>query len=341
MARPGGLRGEDPRYIQPARMNAAGGDFTPGNSYHPEMRQRAVAEYMELAQQAGVERPWGAAQEIARRIRVHRSTISRWIDAYMQDGRLGPLERGTTHGERLGLRHLTYLESLLEADNSLHLWELQLFMSQDLEGVVTVADVSEATIWRAIRMDLGLSFKKLTRIAPQQLTEEHQDVRLRFIAEMMNIPAQSVLFADETGVNYMCGSRRYGWGPAQGNTRSEAWVRRGYAPNHTVGTCGEVIALMSIDRIESHAVLRGAANADDWLSFIADSSAVFAEERFTHLVIDNASIHHAVREEVEFILQKFGVTLIFLPRYSPDLNPIEEALLQVQAPLDDHRAGIG
>lgn len=56
---------------------------------------------------------------------------------------------------------------------------------------------------------------------------------------------------------------------------------------------------MSINRIESHTVLRGAANADDWLSFIADSSAVFADEQFTHLVIDNASIHHAVREEVE------------------------------------------
>lgn len=155
------MRGEDRRYILPTRMNAAGGEYTRGSAYHSEMRQRAVSEYIDIAHEAGVERPRGAMQIVADRFKVHRSTISRWVDAYMQDGRLAPLERGTVHGERLGLRHLSYLESLLEAETSLYLWKCRLFMRQDLLGLVPFPGVSESTIWRAIKMDLGLSHKKV------------------------------------------------------------------------------------------------------------------------------------------------------------------------------------
>lgn len=172
MARPGGVRGEDPRYNLPTRLNAAGGEYTPGTAYDPDMRQRAVSEYMDIAHEAGVDRPRGAMQAVADRFKVHRATISRWVNAYMRDGRLAPLERGTTHGERLGLRHLSYLESLLEAENSLHLWEMRLFMRQDLLGLVPFPDVSEATIWRAVRMELGLSFKKVSKACFRQATPD-------------------------------------------------------------------------------------------------------------------------------------------------------------------------
>ena len=39
------------------------------------------------------------------------------------------------------------------------------------------------------------------------------------------------------------------------------------------------------------------------------------------LIIDNASFHHA--SNAEELARKCGVTLMFLPAYSPDLNPIE------------------
>jgi transposase len=40
------------------------------------------------------------------------------------------------------------------------------------------------------------------------------------------------------------------------------------------------------------------------------------------LVIDNASFHRLDR--VEELCAKAGVILMYLPPYSPDLNPIEE-----------------
>ena len=43
------------------------------------------------------------------------------------------------------------------------------------------------------------------------------------------------------------------------------------------------------------------------------------------VVIDNCSIHHTDR--VQQLLDNAGIVVIYLPPYSPDLNPIESALV--------------
>lgn len=40
------------------------------------------------------------------------------------------------------------------------------------------------------------------------------------------------------------------------------------------------------------------------------------------LIVDNASIHHS--ERIQQLCDDAGVVLLYLPPYSPDLNPIEE-----------------
>lgn len=46
------------------------------------------------------------------------------------------------------------------------------------------------------------------------------------------------------------------------------------------------------------------------------------------MIMDNCSIHH-VQEIVE-IIDQVGAILLFLPPYSPDLNPIELAFSKVK-----------
>lgn len=46
------------------------------------------------------------------------------------------------------------------------------------------------------------------------------------------------------------------------------------------------------------------------------------------LVMDNCSIHHVA--EVKELFQEAGIVLLFLPPYSPDLNPVEEAFSYVK-----------
>jgi transposase len=49
------------------------------------------------------------------------------------------------------------------------------------------------------------------------------------------------------------------------------------------------------------------------------------------VVMDNLSVHKSKR--VQRLIEQAGATLLFLPPYSPDLNPIEEAFSKLKAAL--------
>ena len=53
------------------------------------------------------------------------------------------------------------------------------------------------------------------------------------------------------------------------------------------------------------------------------------------VVLDNASIHHL--SSVIDLITAAGALVRFLPPYSPDLNPIEEAFSKVKASIRDNQ----
>ena len=50
--------------------------------------------------------------------------------------------------------------------------------------------------------------------------------------------------------------------------------------------------------------------------------------------MDNCKIHHV--QAVKDFFEDAGILLMFLPPYSPDYNPIEEAFSSVKYYLKDH-----
>ena len=52
------------------------------------------------------------------------------------------------------------------------------------------------------------------------------------------------------------------------------------------------------------------------------------------VIMDNCSIHHV--DIIKSALQDAGIVAIFLPPYSPDLNPIEELFSSVKYYLKDY-----
>ena len=52
------------------------------------------------------------------------------------------------------------------------------------------------------------------------------------------------------------------------------------------------------------------------------------------LVLDNCSVHHI--PDVTELLSNAGIVVLFLPPYSPDLNPVEEAFSFVKQYLRQH-----
>lgn len=54
------------------------------------------------------------------------------------------------------------------------------------------------------------------------------------------------------------------------------------------------------------------------------------------VVMDNASIHHV--EQVAHLIETHGARLIFLPPYSPDLNPAEGVFSQVKSLMKENQS---
>lgn len=52
------------------------------------------------------------------------------------------------------------------------------------------------------------------------------------------------------------------------------------------------------------------------------------------LVMDNCRIHHT--DTLQDVLNEIGIMLLYLPPYSPDLNPIEESFSAWKAHLRRH-----
>jgi transposase len=136
--------------------------------------------------------------------------------------------------------------------------------------------------------------------------------RKAFLKTIRSVQRRRLVFLDESGMN--CAM-----------TRSHAWVKR--------GTEFEERVPMNWGR--KSLTLIGAIRLAGWV-VLSTMFATANAERFVHwlnkkllpklrpgdvLVMDNAKAHHDIR--VQLLCDAAGVRLVYLPPYSPDLNPIE------------------
>lgn len=92
-----------------------------------------------------------------------------------------------------------------------------------------------------------------------------------------------------------------------------------------------MLPALTVDGIIYSEVRFGSFSGDSFISFLESLLAVMNPYPLPHsvLVLDNCAIHHV--EGVEERCRDAGVKLVYLPPYSPDLNPIEEAFSALKA----------
>jgi len=74
-------------------------------------------------------------------------------------------------------------------------------------------------------------------------------------------------------------------------------------------------------------VVEGTVNKNAFLVYL-EEILLPTLKRGSVLVMDNWTVHHG--EEVRELVQDFGCELLYLPTYSPDLNPIEHLFAKVK-----------
>jgi transposase len=147
------------------------------------------------------------------------------------------------------------------------------------------------------------------------------DARERFQRRMRRWPADKLVFVDESGVNFAM-------------TRSLAWGPRGERVTDDVPAgrweTYSVIAALRAKGVTAPMVLRGAMDTESMRAWVRTELAPTLR-RGDIVVLDNVSFHDD--PEIAELIGQRGARLEFLPPYSPDLNPIEEAWAKVKTIL--------
>jgi transposase len=130
----------------------------------------------------------------------------------------------------------------------------------------------------------------------------------------------------------------------------ETWVKTNMTRTHGWAKCGErlidkvphghwktttFLAALRHDRIEAPCLFDGPINGERFLAYV--QQVLVATLRPGDIVIlDNLGSHKS--KAVRTAIRRAGAKLIFLPKYSPDLNPIEKAFAKLKAHLRKAKA---
>jgi transposase len=243
----------------------------------------------------------GSRRKLAARFKVNTSTITRLLQLRRQTGSFEPRPHGGGVEPTLDHDALERLRKLVEEtpDATLEALKQKLGVSG-----------SRMIICRALQK-LGLPRKKKSKHASERDTPEVQEERREFAEDVESIEPRRLVFVDETGVTT---AMTPAYGRAPKGERVEA-----SAPASWESVT--VVAAMGLSGVRAPLAFQGAINAATFLTYV-EQVLVPALRRGDVVVFDNLKSHlsSAVSEAIE----RAGASVLPLPRYSPDFNPIEE-----------------
>ena len=127
------------------------------------------------------------------------------------------------------------------------------------------------------------------------------------------------------------------------STRKYGYSIRGIRPvDHRIlirGARYTTIPVMSIDGIVDVYITEGTTTGEKFEFFIRNYLLTILQpfngvNSKSVVIMDNASIHHV--DFNVYLIESTGAKLLFLPPYSPDLNPLEPVFGKVKAILKDN-----
>ena len=149
---------------------------------------------------------------------------------------------------------------------------------------------------------------------------------------------EQLIYIDESAANERSLDRKYGWSTKGTPARLISSAKR--------SAKWSILPVYTYDGFIAWDIIRGSYNSHLFVNFVREKVIPFTNPfpgPRSVLIMDNAAIHHhpvsnivlfeslLILQDLEAICQEAGVILAYLPPYSPDLNPIEEAFAQLKA----------
>ena len=134
------------------------------------------------------------------------------------------------------------------------------------------------------------------------------------------VNSKRLVFVDEMGANISLSSLR-AW--SKRGERAHCSVPRNRGPNTTLLTS------MSVEGVGPSLAVEGTSTRPVFEGYL-EKVLLPSLQRGQIVVMDNLTAHKGDR--IRELIESAGCELLYLPPYSPDLNPIEEAFFQDQGP---------
>ncbi|MGC2412919.1 MAG: IS630 family transposase [Stellaceae bacterium] len=255
-----------------------------------------------------------SCREAAERFDVSPSTAIRWYAEYRACGRIAPKPQGGDRRSGRLAAEAEFIRQLLAGRPHITLRELR----EELAARGQPAGIS--SIWRLLRR-LRMTHKKNTTHAAEQERPDVKAARESWREAQPEFDPAKLVFIDATGTDTKM-LRRYGWAPR--GERCRAGVPYGHWKTTTL-TLG-----LRCDGLAAPMLLDGATDGESFLAYL-EQILLPALSPGDTVVMDNLPAHHVggVREAIEAA----GARVLYLPPYSPDLNPIELAFAKLKALL--------
>jgi transposase len=191
--------------------------------------------------------------------------------------------------------------------------EMAVFLYDEFDILLSTSGIS-----RALK-SIGWS-KKVTRHVAQ---ERNADLRDYYAHNLSEFCSYHFVYVDESGCDKRIGFRRTGWSPL-GVTPIQ--VTRFHRDRRY-----QILPAYTQDGILLSRIFQGSTDGTMFENFIEQllhHCNPFPQPRSV-IIMDNASFHHS--ERIKQMCRDAGVRLVYLPPYSPDLNPIEEFFAELKA----------
>lgn len=239
--------------------------------------------------------------KISREKNVSASAINRLMALYRESGSYEPRPLNNGRKPRLNQEQLEQIQDRVAEQPDIALKELIEELS---------LPVCESALCRTLNRKLGLVRKKTVRAAEQD-REDVKEKRRDWQTFQLSVDIAKLVFLDESGINTAM-TRLYGRA-AEGQRVIDAVPDARF--HRTT-----ILSSVRLDGTIVPCTFEGALNGDIFKAYI--TQFLIPTLRSGDIVVMDNLSSHKVKGIVEAI-EAVGASVLFLPPYSPDLNPIE------------------
>lgn len=259
-------------------------------------------------------------EKIAANLNISTATAQRIYSLFERTGDVKPALH-PSKARKLSDSNELYVIGVVFENPALYLGEI----CQHVKDVLTV-DVSPPTVCRLLK-NFGITRKKIRQVAKQRCDA----LRGSFRAQSFLFKRDMFVWVDETGADHRDHIRKFGYALSGLTPTYHRSLARGERVN--------AIAALTANGILATEIKTGTVNGERFFDFIRGTLLPLMKpfngtNSHSVMILDNCSVHHV--QEVTDLLRNAGIVVLFLPPYSPDLNPAEEAFSFVKYYLKKH-----